>query len=81
MQAILHPGRKRWQILTAPAHLRGERYGQGIIRAGTALQQLSPGQTARPINCGAIPEDLLESELLGMRGGPLRRHCPAPGAF
>ena len=54
----------------APVHISGES-GSGKERAARLIHVLSPraSQAFVPVNCGAIPENLMESEFFGYRRG------------
>jgi two-component system response regulator PilR (NtrC family) len=54
----------------APVHIGGES-GSGKELAARLIHQLSARQSAPfvPVNCGAIPENLMESEFFGYRKG------------
>jgi len=54
----------------APVHISGES-GSGKELAARLIHQLSARQNAPfvPVNCGAIPENLMESEFFGYRKG------------
>ena len=50
------------------------RQAQGKELVARSIHKRSPRSQARfmPVDCGAIPESLAESEFLGMNVGPLR---------
>jgi len=48
---------------------RRERYRQGPDRQDAALPKPAAGRAVHPINCAAIPDSLLESELFGYEKG------------
>ncbi|MDR2614357.1 MAG: sigma-54 dependent transcriptional regulator [Candidatus Accumulibacter sp.] len=54
----------------APVHISGES-GSGKEVAARLIHRCSPRQAAPfiPVNCGAIPENLMESEFFGYRKG------------
>lgn len=54
----------------APVYISGES-GSGKERAARLIHALSPraSQPFMPVNCGAIPENLMESEFFGYRKG------------
>ena len=66
----------------APVLLLGES-GSGKELAGAALHRLSPRRSGPwvPVNCGAIPDTLLESELFGSERGAFTDAVSRPGCF
>ncbi len=67
----------------APVLLVGET-GTGKEMMARAIHAASPraGGAFLPVNCGAIPRDLVESELFGVRRGAFTgAHADAPGIF
>jgi len=64
------------------AHHGGERHREGGHRAGDPPRQPRAGEAFVAINCGAIPETLLESELFGyVRGAFTGAAGDKPGLF
>jgi DNA-binding NtrC family response regulator len=72
----------RYAASDAPVLIQGES-GSGKELAAIALHRLSPrrGGPLEPVNCGAIPESLLESELFGAERGAYTDAVSRAGPF
>ena len=72
----------RYAASDAPALIQGES-GAGRSWCGMALHRLSPRREGPlvAVNCGAIPESLLESELFGAERGAFTDAVSRPGCF
>jgi DNA-binding NtrC family response regulator len=72
----------RYAASDAPVLIEGES-GSGKELAASALHKLSPRRQGplEPVNCGAIPESLLESELFGAERGAYTDAVSRPGCF
>ncbi len=72
----------RYAASDAPVLIEGES-GSGKELAAAALHKLSPRRSGplEPVNCGAIPESLLESELFGAERGAYTDAVSRPGLF
>jgi DNA-binding NtrC family response regulator len=72
----------RYAASDAPVLIQGES-GSGKELAAIALHRLSPRREGplEPVNCGAIPESLLESELFGAERGAYTDAVSRPGLF
>jgi len=72
----------RYAPSDAPVLIQGES-GSGKELAAIALHKLSPRRQGplEPVNCGAIPESLLESELFGAERGAYTDAVSRAGVF
>jgi len=72
----------RYAASDAPVLIQGES-GSGKELAAAALHRLSARRQGplEPVNCGAIPESLLESELFGAERGAYTDAVSRPGCF
>jgi DNA-binding NtrC family response regulator len=72
----------RYAASDAPVLIQGES-GSGKELAARALHRLSLRRQGplEPVNCGAIPESLLESELFGAERGAYTDAVSRPGCF
>jgi DNA-binding NtrC family response regulator len=72
----------RYAASDAPVLIQGES-GSGKELAAVALHRLSPRREGplEPVNCGAIPESLLESELFGAERGAYTDAVSRAGPF
>ena len=57
---------------------RGDRHGQGAHRPGAAPAEPRRERPLIKVNCGAIPQGVVESELFGRRAGGLHRGAARP---
>ncbi len=73
---------ERYADLVQPVVINGES-GTGKDRVARALHEKSQRKQRRfyPVNCGAIPATLVESELFGVAKGAYTGACARRGAF